>query len=239
MPVETSDLPLPPLPEPIPPLRDGDRMTWDEFERRWDTTPEVKKAELLEGVVYMPPPVSDEHGIPHFDLNAWLGLYRLATPGVVGADNTTVRLDAANAPQPDTYLRILESHGGQARVGARGYIESAPELCAEVAVSSVRIDLNVKLPIYRRHGVREYIIWRVPDREVDWFVLRGDQYERLPQDENGVYRSEVLPGLWLDAAALVRGDLGAVSRVAQQGLASPEHAAFVRRLEEAVGKIRR
>ena len=120
MPVETSNPPLAPPPEPIPPLRDGDRMTWDEFERRWDAMPEVKKAELLEGVVYMPPPpVSDEHGIPHFDLIGWLAMYRFATPGVVGADNATVRLDMANAPQPDALLRILASHGGHARIDAQ------------------------------------------------------------------------------------------------------------------------
>ena len=125
MPVETSNPTLLPPPEPIPPLRDGDRMTWDEFERRWDAMPEVKKAELLEGVVYMPPPVSDEHGIPHFDLIGWLSIYRFTTPGVVGADNTTVRLDMGNAPQPDALLRILPSHGGQSRNDARGYIQGA------------------------------------------------------------------------------------------------------------------
>ncbi len=232
MPVETSDLPLPPPPEPIPPLRDGDRMMWDEFERRWDAMPEIKKAELLEGVVYMPSPVSSRHGNPHFRLIAWLGLYESATPGVMGDDNASLRLDLANEPQPDASLRILASHGGQARTDADGYVEGAPELAAEVAVSSIRIDLNVKLPIYRRTGVREYILWRVPDREIDWFVLRGDQYERLAPGSDGVYRSEVLPGLWLDTAALVRGDLAAVFRAAQPGLDSPEHAAFVRRLEE-------
>ena len=237
MPVETSNPPFTPPPEPIPPLRDGDRMTWDEFERRWDATPEIKKAELLEGVVCMPPPpVSGAHSVPHFDLIGWLFLYRIATPGVVGDDNATVRLDMANAPQPDALLRILPSHGGHAVIDARGYIQGAPELAAEVAVSSLRIDLNVKLPIYRRHGVREYLIWRVPDREIDWFVLRGTEYERLAPGADGVYRSETLPGLWLDAAALVRGDLAAVGRVAQQGLASPEHAAFVQRLQEEAAR---
>ena len=236
MPVEISDPPLASPPEPIPPLRDGDRLTRAEFERRWDAMPHVKKAELLEGVVYMPSPVSADHSGPHFRLIGWLALYEFATPGVTGDDNASVRLDMANMPQPDAHLRILASHGGQARVGADGYVEGAPELAAEVAVSSIPIDLNVKLPIYRRNGVREYLIWRVPDRQIDWFVLRGTEYERLGPGGDGVYRSEILPGLWLDAAALVRGDLAAVSRVAQQGLASPEHAAFVRRLEEEAAR---
>jgi Uma2 family endonuclease len=235
MSVETTDLPLPPPLEPIPPLRHGDRLSRDEFERRYEAMPHVKKAELLEGVVYLPSPVSDDHSGPHFNLIAWLALYTWATPGLAGRDNGTVRLDASSEPQPDVFVRILESHDGQSRLSADRYIEGAPELVAEVAVHNCNVDLNIRLPIYRRNGVREYIVWRVPDGEVDWFVLRGGEYQRLQPDGQGVYRSEVLPGLWLDAAALVRGDLPTVSRVAQQGIASAEHAAFVRHLEQAAG----
>jgi hypothetical protein len=232
MPVETPDLPLPPAPEPIPPLRHGDRLTRDEFERRYHAMPHVKKAELLEGVVYMPSPVSLNHANSHFDLIGWMGIYTFGTPGVRGGDNGTLRLDLQNEPQPDAFLRILESHGGQARVSSDGYIEGSPELIGEVSVTSVAIDLNIRLPMYRRNGVREVIVWRVVDREIDWFVLRDDRYDRLLLGEDGVYRSEVLPGLWLHAAALVRGELTTVAQVAQRGLASPEHAAFVRQLEQ-------
>jgi hypothetical protein len=232
MAVETPDLPPILPPDPIPPLRHGDRLTRAEFERRYHAMPHVKKAELLEGVVYMPPlPVSDAHGGPHFDLIGWMALYRCVTPGVVGSDNGTLRLDLDNEPQPDAFLRMLASHGGQARVSADGYVEGAPEVVGEVAVSSVAIDLNVRLPLYRRNGVREVILWRVLDREIDWFVLRGEQYGRLPLGEDGIYRSEALPGLWLDPAALVRGEMMTVVQVAQRGLASPDHAAFVRRLQ--------
>jgi Putative restriction endonuclease len=234
MKIETTDLPAPVLPpEPIPPLRDGDRLTRAEFERRYHAMPHIKKAELLEGVVYMPPsPISDDHGGPHFDVIGWLGLYRFSTPCVVGSDNGTVRLKMDSEPQPDTFLRILETHGGQSRIDVDRYIAGAPELAAEIAVSSVRVDLNVKLPLYQRNGVREYIIWRVPDREIDWFVLRGTVYERLPLSPEGYYRSEVFPGLWLDPAALIRGDMVEMSRVAQLGLASAEHAAFVQQLAQ-------
>jgi Uma2 family endonuclease len=235
MTVETSNPPVP-LEEPIPPLRHGDRLSRDEFERRYHAMPHINKAELLEGVVYMPSPVSEAHAAPHFDLIGWLALYRFATPGVTGGDNGTIRLDLKNEPQPDAFLRILASHGGQAHVSSDGYVEGSPELVAEVAVSSVPIDLNIKLPAYRRNGVREYFVWRVLDREIDWFVLRGEQYEQLAVDANGIRRSEVLPGLWLDAAALVRGDLPAVSQAAREGLASPEHEAFVRWLAEAAAQ---
>jgi hypothetical protein len=233
MTVKTTDLPIPPPPEPIPPLRQGDRLSRDEFERRYEAMPHINKAELLEGVVYMPMAVSDDHSGPHGDLMVCLGTYAWMTPGVVSRDNGTVRLGAASNPQPDAFLRILETHGGQSRLGADRIIEGAPELTAEVAVSSLSIDLGVKLPIYRRHGVREFILWRVPEAAIEWYVLRGEDYERLTPGADGVLRSEVFPGLWLDEAALVRGDPAAVYRVLHQGLASPEHAAFVQRLAEA------
>jgi Uma2 family endonuclease len=217
----------------VPPLQTGDRLTRAEFERRYAAMPHLKKAELIEGVVYMPSPVSDDHSGPHFDLITWLGLYRMATPGVVGGDNGTLRLDLDNAPQPDAFLRILETHGGQARLDDDRYITGAPELVAEVAVSSVSLDLHGKLNVYRRNGVREYVVWRVQDGEVDWFVLRESRYEMRPRTPGGLYQSEVLPGLWLDPAALVRGDLLGVFPVVQQGLASAEHAAFVTRLQHA------
>jgi Uma2 family endonuclease len=215
--------------EHVPELCAGDRLARAEFERRYAAMPHVKKAELIEGVVYMPSPVSEEHGVPHFKIIAWLGLYESATPGVEGADNTTVRLDLENEPQPDAFLRIRPEYGGQSRRSGK-YVGGAPELIAEVAASSASYDLHDKLRAYQRNGVLEYVVWRVWDRAIDWFVLRDDRYERLPLSAAGYYPSQVFPGLWLDPAALIRGDLAQVMAVLQQGLASPEHADFVRRL---------
>jgi Uma2 family endonuclease len=217
--------------ETIPPLENGDTLTRAEFERRYEAMPHLKKAELIEGVVYVPSPVRHRyHGHQHTHLIGWLAQYEANTPGVEASDNVTVRLDLDNEPQPDALLFIDPACGGQARIDADGYIEDAPELVAEVAASTVSYDLHAKLRVYRRNGVREYIVWRVLDREIDWFVLRAGQYERLSLDAEGLYRSEVFPGLWLDSAALLRGDLATVLAVVQRGLASPEHAAFVSRL---------
>jgi Uma2 family endonuclease len=188
----------------VPPLENGDRLTRPEFERRYAAMPHVNKAELIEGVVYMPSPVSNEHAQPHFDVIGWLAYYRAATPGISGGDNGTLRLDLDNEPQPDAFLRILSEHGGQTRVDEDGYVSGAPELVAEVARSSVSIDLHTKLQAYRRNGVREYLVWRVEDRTLDWFILREGRFETLAPASDGLYRSEALPGLWLDAAALVR-----------------------------------
>lgn len=182
----------------------------------------------------MPPPVSDEfHGEPHFSVVGWLALYVIATPGVTGSDNSTLRLDRRNRPQPDTFLRVLPTHGGRALRDAQGYVTAGPDFVVEVAASSANYDLNDKLDVYRRFGVREYAVWRVYDQAVDWFILRGDRYEPMSPGSDGVFRSEIFPGLWLDPAALVRGDLPHVARVLHQGLATSEHTTFVERLRQA------
>jgi len=212
-------------------LENGDTLTRAEFERRYEAMPYLKKAELIERVVYVPSPVRHSyHGHQHAHLINWLGYYEAHTPGVEVSDNVTVRLDLDNEPQPDALLFIDPACGGHALIDADGYIEGAPELVAEVVSSSVSYDLHAKLRVYRRNGVREYIVWRVLDQEIDWFVLRSGQYERLPLDTEGLYRSEIFSGLWLDPAALLRGDLATVLAVVQRGLASPEHAAFAARL---------
>ena len=213
-------------PRAIPPLENGDRLSRPEFERRYDAMPHLKKAELIEGIVYMPSPVRHRvHGRPHSQVIGWLALYEAATPGVQVGDNSTVRLDLDNEPQPDAILLIDPERGGQTRLSEDGYIEGAPELIVEVTASTASYDLHAKLHVYRRNGVREYVVWRVQDEAIDWFVLREGQYERLPPAADGYLHSAVFAGLWLDPAALLRQDLATVLAVAQQGLASPAHAA--------------
>jgi hypothetical protein len=203
----------------ILPLANGDRLSRDEFERRYEAMPNVR-AELIEGVVYMSSPVSTQfHGEPHGDLMAWASVYKAATRGVRSADNATVKLDWTNEPQPDVFLMVRPEFGGAATVDAGGYVNGAPEFVAEVAASSVSIDLGDKMGAYRRNRVREYLVWRVYDRAIDWFVLRTGQYVALTPDADGLFKSEVFPGLWLDSSALLTGDL-----------ATAEHAAFVAQL---------
>lgn len=228
----TNGLPgQPPFQSGIPPLEPGDRLTRDEFERRYQAMPHLKKAELIEGVVYMPSPVRMfRHGQPQSDLVCWLGVYRAATIGLFGGDNTTARLDLDNEPQPDAMLLIDPARGGQVKVSEDDYVEGAPELVAEVSSSSVSFDLHTKFQVYRRCGVKEYIVWRVMDRVIDWFVLAGGAYERMEPDADGVLKSRVFPGLWLDAEALIGGDLAKVLACVQAGIGSSEHAAFVKRL---------
>lgn len=196
--------------------------------------PGLKKAELIEGVVYMPSPVRVRRlGSPHAKIIGWLIHYQARTPGVEVADNATARLDMDNEPQPDAMLFIAPELGGQVRISPDDYVEAAPELVAEVASSSASYDLNTKRHAYRRSGVQEYIVWRVLEQQLDWFVLRGGRYEPLEPDDRGVVRSAAFPGLWLAPAALLRGDLAATLQVLDEGLATPEHAAFAARLAAA------
>jgi Uma2 family endonuclease len=215
----------------IPPLENGDQLTRPEFERRYEAMPHLKKAELIGGVVYMPSPVRHRgHGLEHIALSTWLGVYTAATPGIEASDNATVRLDLDNEPQPDVLLRITT--GGQSHIAADGFIEGPPELVAEVASSSVAYDLHQKLDVYRRHGVREYIVWRTVDNAIDWFVLRDGRYDRLPPSETQIYKSEIFPGLWLDTAAMLQGDLAGVLKTLGEGVVSREHAEFVQRMTQ-------
>ncbi len=221
----------------VPALRAGDRLPRAEFERRYAAMPDLKKAELVEGVVYMGSPVSYvRHGLPESHFGAWLTFYRVRTPDIAAVDNCTVRLDHDNEPQPDLLLRIPERAGGTSRVTADGFLEGPPELVIEVAASSVSYDLHDKLRAYRRNGVQEYLVHRVDDGEVDWFALDGGAYVRRVPDAEGLLRSDVFPGLWLDVAALLRGDLARLQTVVERGCATDAHRAFVGRI--SAGQIR-
>ena len=213
-----------------PELRNGDHMDVAEFERRYAARPDIKKAELIEGRVYVPSPVTiDSHGSQHGDLVTWLGHYRAFTPGVQMGDNSTVKLPGGmNEPQPDACLRIRPEYGGQTATDG-GYVAGAPELVAEVAGSSLNYDLHDKLHAYEYNGVREYVVWRVEDEAIDWFVLRDGKFHAMSA-RGDARKSKVFPGLWLDVPAMLRGDLAKVLRVVQRGIAAPEHKRFVARL---------
>jgi Uma2 family endonuclease len=219
------------LSKAAPPLENGDHLTAREFMRRYEAMPQVRKAELIEGIVYMGSPVrADVHGTPDLLLQGWIFTYLTATPGVTAMGNSTLKLDVDNVAQPDAALRILETAGGQSKM-VDGYIVGAPELIVEIAASSVSIDLHDKMQAYRRNGAREYLVWRTLDAQLDWFALRDGQYQRLPPSAEGLCQSAVFPGLALDVNALLRGDAAGILAGLQKGLANPAHAEFVAKLK--------
>jgi len=218
----------------VPRLQNGDRLTRSEFERRYNAMPNTKKAELIEGVVYMPSPVSHRaHGEPHANLLTMLGVYRIGTSATQLSDNATVRLDFDNEPQPDILLRIEKNAGGTSIVDEDGYIQGTPELVVEIANSTASYDMHDKLNSYRRNGVQEYIVWLVGDEQLLWYTLKDSEYRLLEADDEGTVRSLVFPGLWLNLPAILTSDLNEALATVQAGIKSPEHQRFVSQLEKA------
>jgi Uma2 family endonuclease len=216
----------------IPPLESGDKLTRAVFERRYDAMPNRKKAELIEGSVYMAPLRFESHAKPHALIIGWLATYYAETPGIHLGDNATVRLDWDNEPQPDALLRIVEEFGGQSRITKDDYIEGAPELIVEVAASSAAYDLHEKKTVYRRNGVREYLVWQVYDRRLDWFILKNGEYVALAPDAFCIIRSQTFPGLVLHVSALLKNHLAKVLTVLKnEGLKTEEHQVFVAHLQ--------
>jgi len=221
----------------IPPLESGDRLTRYEFERRYNGMLQLRKAELIEGVVYYMAAALRfrSHGQPHGFLVTWLGVYGSSTVGVELGIEPSVRLDLDNEPQPDAVLLIEAAAGGRSHLSVDDYVEGAPELVAEIAASSAAIDLGDKKRAYRRNGIQEYIVWQVFDQKLDWFYLQDGEYLSLPMDADGIIRSRVFPGLWLAVDHLLSGNMTQVLAVVQMGLAAPDHAQFVQQLSDAAG----
>ena len=215
----------------IPPLENGDRLTRAEFERRYEAMPEKVKAELIEGVVYMASPVRiTHHAKPHSRVMGWLFNYCVATKGVDFADNSTVRIDQDNQPQPDAVLFIKEEFGGNSYISLDDYLEGSPELVVEIASSTASYDTTEKKKIYRRNGVKEYIIWRVDDEAIDWFALENGEYVLLEADKNNIIESGFFTGLRLNVKAILQDDLAKVLSDLQKGLQTKKHTNFVKNL---------
>ncbi|MDG4552049.1 MAG: Uma2 family endonuclease [Candidatus Contendobacter sp.] len=218
-------------------LENGDRLTRKEFEQRYRAMPRLRKAELIEGVVFMPSPLHfEQHAKPHALVMGWLAAYWAATPGIELADNATLRLDADNEFQPDALLRLPERAGGASRVSRDDYLEGAPELIVEVASTSASHDLHDKRKVYRRNGVREYLVWLVRERRLLWFVVEDDEYQPLQPGADGLLRSRVFAGLALNSRALLDGDLARVLADQQRCQGGEEHQRFVEALRQTTSE---
>jgi Uma2 family endonuclease len=218
----------------LEPLENGDCLTAAEFLRRYEGMPHVKKAELIEGVVYMGSPVRHNlHGQPDALIQLWLSHYVARTPGVEYSANTTTKLDPDNVPQPDSMLRICEECGGQSRVDKDDYLVGAPELVVEITASGASIDMRDKLRAYRRNGVKEYLTWRTVEEQFDWRMLSEGEFKLMSPDTSGILRSTVFPGLWLPLKAVLKRDGAAILACLDRSLSGAEHKAFVAKLAAA------
>lgn len=216
----------------FPPLVNGERMKQPEFHRRYVACNENDKWELIGGIVYdMASPLSLTHSDFDDEIGYVLSTYRRATPGVQALHAATTILDEESEPQPDLGLRIRPEYGGQSRTDLENYLHGSPELLVELAHSRRAIAMHAKRRDYERTGVIEYFVVCAEEQEVHWFHFPSG--ESIAPNRQGISRSRVFPGLWIDTAALLRLDSARLLEVLQQGLAAREHAAFVKRLQAA------
>ncbi len=165
----------------LPPLEPGQRLDREEFHARYGAMPPGTRAELIGGVVFMPPMLGSDHGDSHVPIVGIFFLYQSVTPGVRANIESTTVLNDRNEVQPDCSLRILEAFGGQTRTIPE-WIEGAPELVVEIARSSRSIDLGPKLEEYRRAGVREYVVLAIDPDEVFWHERSGQSFVPMAPD---------------------------------------------------------
>ena len=213
-----------------PPLNSGDHLSRAEFQRRYAMYPEIKKAELIEGVVIVGSPVHRQHGRPHFQFSTILGAYIAHSPGLIAGDNESVVLDEDNALQPDLFVGLNAAGGGQLVDSERGPLVGVPEFVVEIAASSASHDLHSKLNVYRRNGVQEYLVLLAYEREMRFFRLADGEYDAVEPDADGVLHSQVLPGFRFRSDWFWEGRMKALLQLVQEGIACQEHQEFVESL---------
>jgi Uma2 family endonuclease len=215
-------------------LVDGERLDRATFHERYAAMPEHIRAELIGGVVSMASPLGLGHGRSNVPVVIWLDHYAELTTGVEVVENASVFLEDYGELQPDVILRILPENGGRTRDQGR-YYANGPELIVEIADTTLRKDLGPKLADYERAGVSEYIVFGIDPLLVRWHLRVEGRLVEVEPDADGIFRSKVFPGLWLDPAALLRGDRRRLREVVNLAVATAEHADFLRRLAEAGG----
>lgn len=211
-------------------LVNGEHMSQPEFHRRYELCPEGEKWELVGGIVYVASPLKLKHSDYDGEIGYLLEAYRRATPGTQVTHNATAILGEESEPQPDLAMRIMPEYGGQSRSTDDDYLAGAPELVVEIAHSRRALAMHAKRDDYERHGVIEYLVLQVEELDVRWFHFPDDE---IRPNREGISRSRVFPGFWIDVEALLRRDSQRLLEVLQQGLASRPHASFIRRLNAA------
>jgi Uma2 family endonuclease len=223
--------PTPPSPA-LPPLIEGQRLDQPTFHARYAAMPSETRAELINGVVCMASPLFVPHSRAQVAALVWLSYYAETTPGVEALDNASTILGPRGEAQPDLQLRVLPEHGGRTQPDPK-VVRGAPELVVEVAHSSRYKDFGPKFEDYEHAYVLEYAVVALEPDEVVWHVLQDGRLTSVLPDADGLYRSRVFPGLWLDPQALLAGDTRRLREVVDLGVATPEHAAFVAQLAAA------
>lgn len=219
------------------PLRHpGDHMSLDEFLDRWNRMPDLKFAELTDGAVYLPLPVSKDHGFYDSRIQAFCGYYAMRTLGTESGTNGNWLVPSDAAPQPDCAISIAPEYGGRCTVG-EGLAAGVPEMVSEICHSSRAYNLGPKLALYQSAGVNGHLAVLVEERRFEWRMLVNGSYQLLDSDAN-VYRSRIFPGLWINEFAFWKDDSETLLKTLEQGLATREHQTFVESLQRGLQEKR-
>jgi len=191
----------------VHPLENGDHLTASEFLRRLENMPELKKAELIQGIVYMASAVGfTHHAEPDGVIQGWLSFYASKSKDVRHATNSTLRLSPDDVVQPDGLLVKTDT----VQFDEKGYLSGPVEFVAEIEASSASIVAREKLDTYRRSGVKEYLLWRTRDSVIEWWHLEDDDYLLLEPDQAGNIQSREFPGLALNVEPALNLDSAGV-----------------------------
>src|SRR5262249_1436842 len=220
----------------LPPLENGDQLDQQTFHARYQAMPGDCRAELIGGIVYIPSPQKVPHSKAQQLVVRWLDEYAEATPGTEALLNNTQILGPDSEPEPDACVFIAPESAGQVYLDADECLHGPPELIVEVSSSTESIDLHRKKRDYQKAGVREYVVLALRTQQVFWFVRQRGTYREVPLPSEGIFRSRVFPGLWLDAEAVLGNRRQRVLATLRRGLATPEHAAFVAKLKKQASK---
>jgi hypothetical protein len=216
----------------VPPFENGDRLDQKTFHDLYERTPFRFRAELVDGIVYLkiPKPVRLRRR-PRLSLSVWLGAYEAETEGVQIAMHATNILIDRNETHPYQTVIVDPALGGRTSINADDFVEGGAELLVEIAERSCSLPYHKKFEQYQKANVREYIIVNLESRNFNWFTNTANGFQPIKPNADGIMKSRVLPGLWLDREATLNDNNKRVRAVLDSGLASPEHAKFVTKLQ--------
>jgi len=187
------------------------------FEDLCCLVPDGQKADLLDGVIYMASPdilSADElTGFVRFVVD---GYASARGAGKVVGSRYAFRLTDLYSPEPDVAFISRERNQVLGEQAGRG----APDIAVEIVSRESRDrDYGIKKRTYEAAGVREYWIVDHLQSRVEFHRLHGDRYQLVPLERNRLFRSEALPGFWLDVEWLLRKPLPNAYDCLQQILA--------------------
>ncbi|MBI2761360.1 MAG: Uma2 family endonuclease [Chloroflexi bacterium] len=197
-------------PPMLPMLESGDRLTQTDFHRRYEARPDIHKAELIAGVVYIGGRVPAAHGTAHAHLGGWFGVYAAGHRDVEVSIRPSLIISDDSEVQPDVVMFRTIGARTRMRHTPDGYLEGTPDLIAEIAMSDAAYDFYDKKEVYRAAGVPEYIVWDSYNNRLRWFRLRIGAFEVVTPSSGGFVESAIFPGLRLNVPALLADDMAAV-----------------------------